>query len=162
MPATTSLGQRGEKAVETCLCRPSANTPEYQFRPIPLGEKAELFDFLVHLLDASNNIIGPHFFVQVKTTAAAAVTSCNARFDKSEVAKAITFNVPSYVIAVDASSPTTERIFIKAINSDRTAGIAKVACTQSLDDDAVRDTLYQEVMAYFSGSAYTFTSSLSK
>jgi len=66
MPATNSIGQRGEKAVETSFCRPSGNVPEYQFRPIPLGDKAELFDFVVHLLDANDNILGAHFFVQVK------------------------------------------------------------------------------------------------
>ena len=162
MPSTNSLGQRGEKAAETSFCRPSGNAPEYQFRPIPLGDKAELFDFVVHLLGADNNILGAHFFVQVKTTQKPATVSCNARFSKDEVSKAVTFRTPCYLVGVDASDPTTERIFIKGIDFDRTNGISTVSSAQSLDDDAVRDVLYQEVLTHFNASAYTFKSGLSR
>ncbi|WP_313927526.1 DUF4365 domain-containing protein [Pseudoxanthomonas sp.] len=162
MPSTNSLGQRGEKAAETSLCRPSGKTPEYQFRPIPLGDKAELFDFVVHLLGADNNILGAHFFVQVKTTETPATVSCSARFSKDEVAKAVTFKTPCYLVGVDASDPTTERIFIKGIDFDRKKGISKISLSQSLDDDAVRDILYKEVLAHFNALAYSFKSGLNK
>ena len=162
MPSSNSIGQRGEKAAETSLCRPSANFPEYQFRPIPLGDKAELFDFVVHLLDADNNILGPHFFVQVKTTETPAAVSCNARFSKDEVAKAVTFKAPSYLVGVDASDPTGERIFIKGIDFDRTKGISRISSTQSLDDDFVRDSLYKEVLAHYNAAAYAFKTGLNK
>lgn len=160
MPSTNSVGQRGEKAAETSLCRPSANTPEYQFRPIPLGDKAELFDFVVHLLDSDNNILGAHFFAQVKTTETPATVSCNARFSKDEVAKAVTFKTPSYLIGVDASDPAAEKIFVKGIDYDRTKGISKVSCTQSLDNDRIRDSIYQEVLAHFDAAAYSFKTSI--
>lgn len=161
MPATNSIGQRGEKAVETSFCRPSGNVPEYQFRPIPLGDKAELFDFVVHLLDANDNILGAHFFVQVKTTETAATVSCDARFTRDEVAKALSLKAPCYVIGVDASQRGTEKMYLRGISFDRTQGIAKVPLSQSLEDDAIRNTLYQEVLAHFNALPYTFRSGLS-
>lgn len=162
MPATNSIGQRGEKAVETSFCRPSGNVPQYQFRPIPLGEKAELFDFVVHLLDENDNILGAHFFVQVKTTETPAALSCNARFTRDEVAKALSLKTPCYVIGVDASQRDSEKIYIRGISFDQTQGMSKIPISQPLDDDTIRNTIYQEVLTHFNALPYAFQSGLSK
>jgi len=52
-------------------------------------------------------------------------------------------------------------MYLRGISFDRTQGIAKVPLSQSLEDDAIRNTLYQEVLAHFNALPYTFRSGLS-
>ncbi len=157
------LGARGEAAVSTCLMRPLGDSNTAQFRPLFLGEKAELLDFLVLLLDPDERALGPHFFLQVKTTACHTqkdTQSIAARFSADEVARIQKWKAPTYLAAVDASKEDREFIYIRGINSDREKGIASVKKAFSLNDKTLRKKLYQEVKGHFDSRDHHFKTSI--
>jgi hypothetical protein len=67
--ANNHLGSLGENIVSLLLQRKLNGC--YRFSVRFLGAKAELLDFLVELLDDDGKAYGPHFYLQVKTTASA-------------------------------------------------------------------------------------------
>lgn len=164
MPGPKSIvGQRGENAVQVALLRPlvAAGVPAKPFYPVFLGEKNPIFDLVVYLLDANAKILGPHFYAQIKTTQApASATSCVARMNKDHVIGATQCKVPSYFIAVDASSPTTESCYVKGISHTSSSGIYKAPVANILSSTAIRALLYNEVKNHFSASPYAFTSGI--
>jgi len=116
-----------------------------------LGEKTELLDFLVLLVNKDDQALGPHFFLQVKATAGKTEDddpSIAAKFSAEEVERVKNWKVPTYVAAVDLSRPERELIHIRGISSSRTKGIASVKKALSLDDRNVRKNIYKEVHEY--------------
>ena len=158
---SNNLGSRGESAVATCLLRPLGDSNTVQFRPFFLGEKAELLDFLVLLVNKDDQALGPHFFLQVKATAGNTNngSSIKAIFTADEVARVQKWKAPTYIAAIDASKPDQESIYIRSIKSDRKKGISSVSTKSSLNDPALRQRIYKEIVKHFQSRVYNFTTS---
>jgi hypothetical protein len=152
------LGARGEDAISTCLRRPLSATQKPQFRPKRLGEKAELLDFVVFLVDDNGKQLGSHFFLQVKTTRDVDANSTAASFSADEVRRAQALKTPAYLAAVDASRPDKEAVCVLGIGTSRLKGYASIPKRLSLDDTKVRNALYDEVKAHFDSRVFTFDS----
>lgn len=143
------LGKRGEYAVGTVLLRPKNATGQSMFDPCPLGEKAELLDFVVRL-QKDGHPYGPYFFLQVKATEKAPEGgSIPAIFEASEVIAAQAMKAPIYVAAVDASKRTVEAIYIAPVYAERKNGIARIKTSKPLSDDTVCQALFDEVDNHF-------------
>lgn len=159
----TIVGQRGENAVQVALLRPLAanGVPNKPFYPVFLGEKNPIFDLVVYLLDANAKILGPHFYAQIKTTqSAATAVACKARMNRDHVVGAVRCKVPSYFIAVDASSAVSESCYVSGISHLASNGIYKAPVANNLALPNVRASLYDEVRDHFGTIAYTFTSGI--
>ncbi len=156
------LGARGEELVSSCLRTPSsAHNNRIRFRPKFLGEKSELLDFLVLLVDEQSQAFGPHFFLQVKTTATTPkedAKSIVTEFTAEEVSKALALKTPVYLVAVDASKPYSESIYVMGIGASRIKGISAIPKSLSLKDPAIRETLYEEVKDHFQARNFAFKS----
>lgn len=150
------LGRRGEDAVSSIFGRDVLGKP--RFSTHFLGEKAELLDFVVNLVDEKEAEIGPFFMLQVKTTKGAHPgKSIDAPFSAAEVAKAVERKVPVYVVAVDAG-PRDEKVYFLAVESTRKGGISTVPRLFNLDCEVTLEELYDEVFHYFMDKPYVFKS----
>lgn len=161
--STTIVGQRGESAVQVALLRPLAvpALPAQPFYPIFLGEKSPIFDLVVYLLDDNAKILGPHFYVQIKTTETApSPLACKARMNKGHVLGALKYKIPSYFIAVDASAANSESCYITGLSHSLSKGIYSVPVANNLSQPATRALLYNEVTGHFGVKAYTFVSGI--
>lgn len=156
------IGEAGESSVKTALLRTISTKkypgyPKFLFKVIALGEKAELFDYLVYLRDSSGNLTGAHFYVQVKSTEKrVAGGQCPAPFSAGEVKTALTFKVPSYLCAVKIGA--VSRIYVRGVSHTRRKGFSGVGITFQLNDAAVRLKLYDEVTAFFANQSFSFSS----
>jgi hypothetical protein len=158
-----ALGQRGENAVAAQLLRPipgDVTVPAEPFVVAIFGGKHELFDGIVYLKDHAGSLTGAHFFIQIKTSAPKAVAAtCSARFKKTEVATAIAFRAPVYLIGVEARS--TEQCFVKGISHSRTRGVSRISKLEhKLSASGVKRRIYREVLAFHATLPSTFESEL--
>ena len=156
-----ALGQRGENAVAAHLLRPiRENTivPSEPFSVEIFGGKHELFDGIVYLRDHQGKLTGAHFFIQIKTSAPTSDTDkCSARFSKEEVANAISFKIPVYLIGVEARKKET--CFVAGISHSRTKGFTRIDKAKGkLSNVGVLRRIYSEVLAYHSAIPTTFSS----
>lgn len=153
---SNNLGRRGEDIVSVMLGREVLGKP--RFTTHFLGEKAELFDFVVNLVDEDEAVIGPFFMLQVKATRGAEPgKSIDAKFTAAEVSKALERKVPVYVVAVDAGRRDEEAYFL-AVDSSRQAGISNVPRLFNLNCEATLEELYDEVFHFFMDKPYQFKS----
>ena len=156
------IGDTGESAMRTALLRTIKQSlfpgyPRFLFKPIFLGEKAELFDFLVYLRDKNGDLTGAHFFVQVKSTEARIKTGqCPAPFSADAVKTALTFKVPSYLCAVKIGAKS--KVYVRGLSYTRKRGFAGVGTQHNLNDADVRVAIYDEVANFFTKQGYKFSS----
>lgn len=111
--STNSVGGFGENLAAVHLSRPvRANYQRPLFRPAHLGEKYPVVDFIVDVLDPSENSIG-FFFVQVKSTSKAKAKSRTLALDieLEKFNKLAGIPVPTFLIGVDTQ---TEHAFLIA------------------------------------------------
>ncbi len=154
-------GDRGEKAFDAMMLRPSGPDKRVYFQPEFLGAKAGLMDFLVRLLDENEGLLGPFFFAQVKTTEsrkAVKVARLDVKFSKRHVLSALKIKIPCYVVGVDASDPATEKLYVCGIHSSRKTAIPGVQASFDLSLHSVREKLYLEVVDFFNSSSFSHTS----
>jgi hypothetical protein len=139
-------GAAGEYLAAMELMRPIA-TGAFLFDAVLLGGKEPTYDYIVYLLDANSDRYGPFCFLQVKTTTRkpAPGGAYPLAFSATDVARAHASKIPFFVCIVDRAVPRAERIFIKGVDSDRKAGISRLAPTHDLAADAVKLELHQEV-----------------
>ena len=158
-----ALGQRGENAVAAQLLRPIQGDPTVPNEPFGVeifGGKHELFDGIVYLRNHAGSLTGAHFFVQIKTSAPRGPTTvCSVRFKRNEVATAIAFRAPVYLIGVEARSKET--CFVTAISHSRTTGVYRVTKVgRNLASASVKRRIYREVLAFHGTFPSTFESGL--
>ena len=157
------LGALGEDLVSACLRRATGYQHRILFRPQHLGEKCELLDYLVFLIDDNGHAFGPHFFLQVKTTAVPHRTgtrSIATSFHADRVARTLDWKTPCYLAVVDASIQRLENIYVVGLSSTSPRGVYRIPTSQSLNDPAIRKTLFDEVKAHFENRTFHFISSL--
>ncbi|WP_296000175.1 hypothetical protein [Rugamonas sp.] len=162
MSTTNHLGNLGEDVVSLLFRRRIDKV--YRFSVTFLGEKAQLLDFMVNLLDDNGSEYGPFFFLQVKTTATIGAPGAGipATFTAEEVRNARARKVPVYLVAVESGDDDAERIFAIAIDETLKGGVAVVPPIFSLADKATRMRIYDEVHAYFLSEAKIFQSHLTR
>lgn len=162
MSTTNHLGNLGEDIVSLLFSRKIDNA--YKFSPTFLGEKAQLLDFMVNLLDDTGSAYGPFFFVQVKTTETRLQPkrSIPARFSAQEVRVAQARKCPVYLVAVASIDDDSEAIFAIAVDASYTNGLAAVPQLFSLLSKEIRMQIYNEVHAYFTSAMPGFASHLTR
>ena len=163
MAATNSVGKLGEYVVGTWFGRRLNN--KFRFSVAALGEKYELLDFTVDLLDDNEKPFGPHFTVQVKCTSQEVPDAHGipAPYPKDAVDAAIKRKVPVYLVGVLLLDDESEEVYILAV--DKTAaktgkGIGSVPRRYSLKEPSVREAIYDEVCKYFDSIEDEFESKL--
>jgi hypothetical protein len=150
-------GAKGEMNVSLCLMRDINGKPLFSVRP--LGEKAELLDFVVNLLDDKESEVGAFFMIQVKATKSAeAGKSIDVNFDADQVAKALNRKVPVYLMAVDMGGGRAREIYFVAVDNLREKGFRAVPRVHNLDCDITLRALYDEVVAYHDVKGHNFVS----
>lgn len=148
MSLSDSVGRLGESYVATALHMSVKG--KYLFKVTPLGEKYEVFDFMVNLLDDARLPFGPFFMLQVKTKSSEALeASLNVSFTWEEVVASGERKVPAYLVGVEAIGRTQSGFFL-AIDRRRTTGIYSVSRKFNLNDEEVLEQLYREVAEFFS------------
>lgn len=150
------LGKRGEYAVATQLLRPKNPLGQSMFDPCPLGEKAELLDFVVRL-QKDGRPYGPYFFLQVKATQSKpSGGSVGAVFTAAEVKAAQEMKAPVYIAAVDASNNTDEAIYLAPVYTNRKRGISRIKTSKAISDVVVCEAIFKEVDEHFRNLAASF------
>lgn len=160
------VGELGESMTKTALIAEIVKKsnhqsyPDFLFKPYFLGEKADLFDFIVFLLDADAKPTGAYFYVQVKSTKNALKSkSCEAKYSKKEVTRALGFKCPSYVVGVKTNG-SNDDVYIRGISSSLKSGIYTAPLKNKLFLDEIKVKLYDEVANFFKGKKHNFTSAL--
>lgn len=156
------LGNFGEGAVSQLLHRKMAGV--HQFAARHLGEKAQLLDFIVNLVDDRGTEYGPFFFLQVRTTAAIMRPrqGIRANFSAREVRLVQARRVPAYMAAVLDKGDGSEEIYILGIDAKQKGGIAVVPRLFPLSEEGVRKAIYREVHGYFESGVKAFMSRLTR
>lgn len=150
-------GARGEFSVGFSMMRDVNGKPLFFVRH--LGEKANLLDFMVNLLDGDEQETGEFFMIQVKSTKAAKSTgSIPARFKAAEVSAAHSRKVPVYLVAVDDAPGRNREIFFIAIDKNRHAGVSLVPKLHDLNCDVTLESLRDEVRAHHASKLDNFVS----
>lgn len=150
------LGKRGEYAVGVELLRPKNPLGQSMFDPCPLGEKAELLDFVVRL-QKDGRPYGPYFFLQVKATESKPDGgSVGAVFTAAEVKAAQGMKAPVYVAAVDASNNTFEAIYLAPVYTNRKKGISRIKTSKPISNVKVCEAIFKEVDDHFLKLAASF------
>lgn len=152
------IGAGGEYLCGIELMRPVTPSPclhigfqpgevGYLFEALHFGGKEPTYDYLVYLLDAHAQRLGPFFFLQVKTTLKALDTTgtYSLRFSARAVARARAMKTPFFVGIVDRSATSREKIYVKGIDATNSKGIARLEPLHDLADDAVKISIYNEV-----------------
>lgn len=162
MHTSNQLASMGEYAAALLFRRKIAGV--HRFTATFLGEKAQLLDYLVNLLDANGHEYGPFFFLQVKTTAAIARPGrgIRAKFSAREVRLVQARKVPVYLAAVMSLSDGQEEIYVMGIDVAQRGGVSVVPRLFPLSDDGVRMAIYREVNAYFCSGLQAFESGLTR
>jgi Domain of unknown function (DUF4365) len=146
--STNAIGDFGELLAATFLSRPVRG--KYRrplFKPTHLGEKYPVVDFIVDVLDPTENSIG-FFFVQVKSTSAACALSRTLRLDVEleKYNKLAAIPVPTFLIGVDTQN---ESAFMIAAPKAVLRTFSSITKKHDLADDDVRVGLYKEVAEYW-------------
>jgi hypothetical protein len=162
MNTSNLLGTFGEGAVSQFLH--SKINGVYHFSARQLGEKAQLLDFIVNLVDSRGKEYGPFFFLQVRTTAAIALPRQGIRvnFNAHEVKLVQARKVPIYLAAVQDAEGSSAEAYIVGIDAAQRVGVRVVPRLFKLSDEAVRMAIYLEVHAYFESGMKSFVSRLTR
>ena len=162
MYAKNHLGNLGEDVVSLLMSRKINGA--YRFSTKFLGEKAQLLDFMVSLLDAKGAEYGPFFFLQVKATESVAreANGISVRFSAGEVKAAQARKVPVYLAGVESLSDDDENVGVMGIDVHLLHGVTVVPRLFSLQLQETRQVIYDEVHAYFQSEAKAFVSRLTR
>lgn len=156
MPRTNPIGDRGENAAERCFVRPI--DMHYGFETSFLGDKAQLLDFRVALLDSAGQVFGPHFYVQVKTHQVRRGKAFPTRFSAEQVRRAKAGLTPTYLVGVELDGDTKENVWICGIGSQTV--LPSIPKLHDLKERSTLIQLYGEVLTHFQAAAYSFAPSL--
>lgn len=117
------------------------------FRATSLCEKYPTADFIVDVLDRSDESLG-FFFVQVKGTATVTPPTARLLIDVSVARfnRLVRLSAPTYLIGVDVIG---EFSYIVAAHKARTAPVSSITRAFCLHDEDVTITLYREVLAFW-------------
>jgi hypothetical protein len=139
------LGRRGEniaivRLTEVC----QANDLPY-FTPHFLGEKCELFDALVELVEAGAK--RPFFFAQIKSTRGSYNKSgrLNVKVKKSDVIRMVQYPAPTYVIGIDE---VCEHAYVVAVHGSMSKTISSLSTAHRLNCSTLKK-LWDEVKEYW-------------
>ncbi|WP_406227143.1 hypothetical protein ACI7YU_18870 [Pseudomonas siliginis] len=150
MSKNDEVGRIGEAFIQYVLQKPVFGSA--RFKVTPLGEKYQLFDFMVNLLDNKSSMSGPFFLLQVKTHEVASLSDAiNIEFTAVEVMAAKERMVPSYLVGVQTCGRDQRGYFI-ALDRDREAGVYSVPKRHSMDSEPNMKSLYEEVGDFFASS----------
>jgi len=121
---------------------------EPYFWPHFLGEKWEVFDFLVRLVGAGDAM--PYFFVQVKSTRKDLTKRQNpprlrVEVSESDVRRMVAFPAPTYVIGVHEPE---ERAFVISVHGAMGKAIPSITTAHELTPDTLRQ-LWEEVREFW-------------
>ena len=131
------------------------------FDPNFLGDKAELTDCIVNLIDDKASVSGAYFLVQVKASKRANSRSIPATFTAREVQRAIERKVPVYLVAVDSTADREDEVYILAIDSQTQFGVRSIPKTFKLNSVENLQALYDEVNQNYGTTPYMFKSKFS-
>ena len=117
------------------------------FKPTHLGEKYPIVDFIVDALDPMERSHG-FFFVQVKSTSTAAISSRTLKLDVElgKYNKLAAIPAPTFLIGVDIR---TEKAFVIAAPKALRKAFSSISKKHDLQDETVRVRLYKEVVKYW-------------
>jgi len=146
-----SLGKLGEYTVGACFVMEVDG--HHGFEVAFLGDKAQVLDFRISLIDADGKTFGSHFNLQVKARRAPPLDRpIQVGFTLAEVARASAMNVPLFVAVIEELPRRKTKVWIKAV-VDPTVGVDSIQRKHSLNSNATLKKLYGEVMAHFTGVA---------
>jgi hypothetical protein len=153
------IGGRGEAIAFTHLARiwrDDANLP--YFWPRYLGEKGQLFDFLVELVDAGEKT--PYFFVQVKSTRKDLTRTqspprLRVEVSEQDVRRMVVYPAPTYLVGVQESG---ERAFVISIHGAMREKISSITTAHELTGETMR-RLWEEARAFWQGRDMTRSTS---
>jgi hypothetical protein len=156
------VGRFGEDVVSRLLHRRVGGRIRFAARH--LGDKAQLLDFIVNLVDEFGKEHGPFFFLQVRTTETVARQrqGIRAKFSSVEVKFVQARKVPVYLAAVVSKGDDCEDVYILGIDGLHEGGVRVVPRLFPLSDESVRLTVYEEVHDYFASGLKVFVSRLTK
>ncbi len=155
---TDHIGRLSELIAAADLSRPvRGRFHRPLFRATPLGDKYPTVDFLVDLLDRSDESLG-FFFVQIKGTLGPgssnrrlAIEVPIARFNRLARIPA-----PTYLIGVDL---VQERSYLVSANRTRTSGVFSITKSYCLGEQSVKMDLYKEVLTFWNANRVVLTQS---
>ncbi len=144
------IGGRGEWVAYlhlTRLCRTDEDAP--YFAPHFLGEKGRLFDFLVELVDSSQDAT-LFFFVQVKSTRKKYTKSgsqprLRVEISQEDVRRMVATPAPTFVIGVHERE---ERAFVVAVHGAMSRAISSITTAHELTPETLR-RLWREVRDFW-------------
>lgn len=142
------IGRHAELIAAEVLSRPLGHPFRRPLlRVVFLGDKYPTADFLVDILDPSDQSCG-FCFVQVKGTGGAS-TSRRVKVDvpADKFNRLARLPAPSYLLAVDVLS---RACYLSPACRTRTTAVSSVTRKYPLSQDSVRIALYREVLAFWS------------
>jgi hypothetical protein len=151
MGLTDFIGGRGEAIAFLRLARIwRDDTHQPYFWPRYLGEKGQLFDFLVELVDAGERT--PFFFVQVRSTRKAFTKQTPPRLcvevSQKEVRRTVAYLAPTYVVGIHEGE---ERAFVIAVHGDMSEAIPSLTTAHELNSGETLRRLWEEVRGFWEG-----------
>lgn len=150
MSKQDGVGSIGESFIQHVMQLPVDGT--IKFKVTHLGEKYQLFDFMVNLLDEEMSMAGPFFLMQVKTHEVDSLNDpIDIDFSAEQVKAAKERNVPSYLVGVQTCGRLQKGYFI-ALDRKREKGIYSVPKRHDMDSETNMLGLYAEVNSFFSTS----------
>lgn len=150
MSKQDEIGRIGEAFIHHVLQQPVYGAA--RFKVTPLGEKYQLFDFMVNLLDDESSMAGHFFLLQVKTHEVQSLDDAiKIEFTAQEVMAAKERLVPCYLVGVQTFGRLQQGYFV-ALDRHREQGIYTVPKRHSMDSEENMQKLYEEVGFFFSTS----------
>ncbi len=153
------IGGRGEAIAFARLARIwRADTDQPYFWPRYLGEKGQLFDFLVELVGVTEQT--PFFFVQVRSTRKDFTKQTPPRLrvevSQLEVRRMVAYPAPTYVVGIHERE---ERAFVIAVHGDMSEAIPSLTTAHELNNGETLRRLWEEVRDFWQGRDMTRTES---
>lgn len=150
MSQQDGVGGLGESFVQHILHQPVFD--RIKFKVTFLGEKYQLFDFMVNLLDDNMSMAGPFFLIQVKTHQVASFDDAvEVVFTAEQVSAAKERNVPSYLVGVQTCGRRQKGYFV-ALDRRKITGVYSVPKRHDIESELNMQKLYKEVELFFSNS----------
>jgi hypothetical protein len=117
------------------------------FRPTHLGGKYPAVDFIVDILALDGASLG-FLFVQVKSTTLAPTPADRLPIvvAQDHFNRLVRLPAPTYLVGVDV---TTERCYLAAAYKRRRSAVPSITTAYNLAEDAVKISLYKEVIAFW-------------
>lgn len=147
---TDHIGNFGELLAGTDLSRPVGGRyrpPPLFARPIPLGDKHPVLDYLVDVLGPDGYPVG-FFFTQIKSTSRASELGdrLSIPVEKGPFNALVRSPVPTYLIGVDTSA---EACYIVCPTTLVLIDVPSIVRAYNLQDEPVKIDLYLEVVEFW-------------